>query len=436
MVSKPHFLLTPVGSSGDVHPFIGIGRALRARGHDVTILTAEPFRATCERAGLCFVQVHSQAEFDEITKHPDLWHGRKGLTLILRKVASVLRDHYQLISSVYEPGRTVLVAHALAFAARVFEDARLAPAATLHLAPSIFRSDFQQPTSILGMDGSGLPRWVKRSAMWLVDRLLLDPQIAPPLNELRRHIGLPPVSRVFREWLHSPQRVVGLFPEWFAPVQPDWPPQLRLTGFPLYDESDVHPLDPGLEAFLNAGSPPILFTPGTANRAAAQFFRAALDATRRLKRRALFLTRYPEQLPNDLGDFERIEAYVPFSRVFSRCAAVVHHAGIGTSAQALASGTPQLTMPIAFDQPDNATRLWRLGVARWIRPKEFRGDHVASQLAALIDDEKVANRCRHWASEIRRRDGLAETCALLEAVGSNGGQTRVKPGSDPGLTPV
>jgi len=159
-----HFLLTPVGSSGDVHPFIGIGRALRARGHDVTILTAEPFRALSEHAGLRFVQVHSQAEFDELTKHPDLWHRRKGLTLLLRKIASLLGAHYELISSVYEPGRTVLVAHALAFAARVFQDARHAPAATIHLAPSIFRSDFQQPVSIPGVDLSRWPRWAKRSA--------------------------------------------------------------------------------------------------------------------------------------------------------------------------------------------------------------------------------------------------------------------------------
>ena len=413
-----------------MHPFIGIGRTLRRRGHDVTILTAEPFRAVCERAGLRFVQVHSQAEFDEMTKHPDLWHGRKGLALILRKIASALRAHYDAISSVYEPGRTVVVAHALAFAARVFEEARQAPAATVHLAPSIFRSDYQQATSIPGVDPSRLPLWVKRSALWLVDRLLLDPPIVPALNTLRRDLGLAPVSRVFREWLHSPQRAIGLFPEWFAPVQPDWPSQLRLTGFPLYDESDVHDLSPGLEAFLNAGSPPILFTPGTANRAAVQFFAAALDATRRLKRRALFVTRYPEQLPNYLSDQEHAEAYVPFSRVFSRCAVVVHHGGIGTSAQALAAGVPQLTMPLAFDQPDNATRLWRLGVGRWIRPNEFRGERVASQLGALINDSEVAAQCHHWSNEIRRRDALAETCSLLESLAA------ARPGSDPGLALV
>jgi rhamnosyltransferase subunit B len=409
-----HFLLTPVGSSGDVHPFIGIGRALRARGHDVTLITAEPFRKASEGAGLHFVQAHTQAEFDEVTRQPHLWHSRKGILLVLRALASTLRAQYALIESAYQPGRTVLVAHALALPARVFEEAHHVPAATIHLAPSIFRSDYQQPASIPGMDASTLPVWVKRSLMWMVDRWLLDPQIVPALNQLRREEGLPPVSRIFKDWLHSPQRVIGLFPEWFAEVQADWPPQLRLTGFPLYDEADTHIVDPRLQSFLDGGSPPILFTPGSANRAAAEFFSAAQDAMRRLKRRALFVTRYPEQLPPALGADIRFEAYVPFSRVFPHCAAVVHHGGIGTCGQALAAGVPQLTMPLAFDQPDNTMRLCRLGVARWIRPREFRDVRVAEQLTALLDDARVRERCRHWADEIRRTNALGATCDLLE----------------------
>jgi rhamnosyltransferase subunit B len=411
-----HFLLTPVGSSGDVHPFIGIGRMLRERGHDVTILTAEPFRHICEQSGLQFMQLHSQTEFDDITKNPDLWHARKGLTLILRSLASALRRHYELIESAHQPGRTVLVAHALAFAARIFEDGHRVPAATVHLAPSIFRSDYHQPASIPGVDFSTLPAWVTRSAMWLIDRLLLDPQIVPAINDLRRENGLPPVSRLFNRWIHSPQRAVGLFPAWFAPMQPDWPAQLRLTGFPLYDEADAHDLGEDLRSFLDAGSPPILFTPGTANRAAHEFFVAALDATKRLQRRALFVTRYPEQLPQGLGAGVRYEQYVPFSSVFPHCAAVVHHGGIGTCAQALAAGVPQLVMPLAFDQPDNATRLTGLGVARWIRPRDFRGERAATQLAALIDQPSVLDRCHHWAAQVRHADALTDTCRLLESL--------------------
>jgi rhamnosyltransferase subunit B len=411
-----HFLLTPVGSSGDVHPFVGIGRALRARGHDVTLLTAEPFRAVSQRAGLRFVRTHSEEEFDRLTKHPDLWHSRKGLTLVLRSVASVMRADYARIVDTYEPGRTVLVGHALSFATRVFEEVHGAPAATVHLAPSIFRSDHQQPAAMPGVDPSGLPVWLKRSTWWLVDRWLLDRAVVPELNRWRRELGLEPVSRVFKDWLHAPRMVIGLFPAWFAPVEPDWPPQLRLTGFPLYDESDAHVLSPDLQAFLGRGSPPILFTPGSANRAAAQFFAAAVDATRRLGHRALFLTQYPEQLPATLGSDVRHEPYAPFSQVLPRCAAFVHHGGIGTCAQGLAAGVPQLTMPLGFDQPDNTTRLWRLGVARWVLPRQFSGERVAAELAALLGDSRVAERGAHWAQELRRSDPLVETCAMLEAL--------------------
>src|SRR4051794_16883978 len=133
-----HFLLTPVGSSGDVHPFVGIGRALRQRGHDITLLAAEPFRTICERAGFHFIGTRTAEDFDRVTKHPDLWHGRHGLTLLLRLLASVMRADYGQIADAYEPGRTVLVGHPLGVATRVFEEVHGAPAATIHLAPSIF----------------------------------------------------------------------------------------------------------------------------------------------------------------------------------------------------------------------------------------------------------------------------------------------------------
>jgi UDP:flavonoid glycosyltransferase YjiC (YdhE family) len=415
-VNVAHFLLTPVGSSGDVHPFVGIGRALRARGHDVTLLTSEPFRRISERAGLDFIGTQSEEDFDRLTRHPDLWHSRNGVKLVLQAVASVMRAHFARIADAYEPGRTVLVGHALSLATRLFEEAHGAPAATIQLAPSIFRSDYQQPAYMPGADASALPVWLKRSMWWLVDRWLIDPNVVPELNRWRRELGLAPVSRVFKEWIHSPRRVIGLFPEWFAPVQPDWPPQLRLTGFPLYDEPDNHAPSAGLQAFLDRGSPPILFTPGSANRAASHFFAAALDATRRLGRRALFLTRYPEQLPPTLGPEAWHEAYVPFSHVLPRCSAIVHHGGIGTCAQGLVAAVPQLTMPLGFDQPDNATRLWRLGVARWVRPRLFKGERVAAELAALLGDPGVAERCGYWAQRTRQGNPLADTCAELEAL--------------------
>lgn len=411
------FVMTPVGSAGDVHPFVGIGRALCARGHEVIIVTAGPFEQTVTRAGLGFRETVSAEVFDRVSKHPDLWNSYRGLKLVLGSVASYLRLGYERVAEVYEPGRTVLVGHALSFGTRLFEEKHGAPAATLHLAPSIFRSDFEQPAIAPGRDLTRAPRWVKRSFWWAADRFLSDPLIVPKLNALRQELGLAPVSRVFRHWLHSPQRLIGLFPEWFAPRQPDWPPALRLTGFPQYDESDQQQLSPALLEFLDKGAPPIVFTPGSANQDAAAFFRGAVDAAARLNRRALLLTRYTEHLPT-LSPAVHHESYAPLSRLLPRCAALVHHGGIGTLAQALSAGVPQLTMPMGFDQPDNATRLLRLGVARWVAPSKFSGEHVAPLLDTLLTDPEIASSCAKYAAVLRDQSALARTCDLLEQLKS------------------
>ena len=415
-MTSRHFILTPVGSSGDVHPYVGIGRALRARGHDVTLITSEPFRDVSERAGLTFVPTHSAAEFDELSKHPDLWHPQRGMRLVLRAAGQALRVEYARIAEAYRSGSSVLVGHTLSFATRLFEETHRAPAATLHLAPSVFRSKYRQPVYIPGHDSSGYPRWLKRAVWWFIDRAAIDPVIVPEINRFRRELGLRRMSRIFNTWVHSPQRVIGLFPEWFAPPQPDWPPQLRLTGFPLYDESDQHGLAPGLEAFLADGSPPLVFTPGSANRAAAAFLRTAVDASAKLGRRALLLTRYGAQVPHPLPATVRHEAYVPFSQVLPRCGALIHHGGIGTCAQGLAAAIPQMIMPLGFDQPDNAARLERLGVGAWMVPARLTTDRVADALGALLGSEQILSRCRRWADALGPSNPLRDTCALLEEV--------------------
>jgi rhamnosyltransferase subunit B len=409
------FVLTPVGSAGDVHPFVGIGRGLAARGHEVVVATAAPFEATVTGAGLGFHATATAAEFDAVSRHPDLWHPVRGLRLLLHEIATHLRAGYSGLEHLYEPGRTVLVGHSLSLTNRVFEEVHGAPAATLHLAPSIFRSDHLQPAHAPGRDGSAWPRWLKRTAWWAADRLLIDPPIVPALNAWRRELGLAPVDRIFRDWLHSPQRVIGLFPDWFAPPQPDWPAALRVTGFPLYDESDRHAVSDGLSRFLDAGPPPVVCTPGSANRAADAFFRGVIGACDRLGRRLLLLTRYPEQVPA-LPPSARHEAYVPLSALLPRAAALVHHGGIGTLAQGLAAGVPQVTMPMGFDQPDNATRLERLGVGAWVRPSQFTADRVAAVLGSLLEDGRTQEACRHRAALLAPRDAVGRTCDLLEAL--------------------
>jgi UDP:flavonoid glycosyltransferase YjiC (YdhE family) len=411
-----NIILTPVGSAGDVLPFVGVGRALRDRGHDVTLITSEPFRPVAEQAGLRFSGTMTKAEFDSLTNNPDIWHPRKGMQILLRLIGEWMRAGYDLLRPLYEPGRTVLVGHALSLSTRMLEEKHGVPAVTLHLAPSAFRTLHQMPAFRAGSDLSDWPRPLKRLMWWIADRFYLDPYITPELNRWRAELGLPPVSRPLREWIHSPQRTIGLFPDWFGPPQPDWPAAVRLTGFPLFDAAQPHDVDPALEDYLNEGDPPIVFTPGTANQHARRFFAAGAEATARLGRRAIFLTGYPDHLPIPLPNHVCHETYVPFSRVLPRCAGIVHHAGIGTCAQGLAAGIPQLTMPMGFDQPDNATRLQRLGVGAWVTPTKFTPARVASALERLLKDSGVAESCVRYRERVVAEQPLERTCELIEEV--------------------
>lgn len=408
------FLLTPVGSSGDVHPFVGVGRALRSRGHEVAVLTAEPHRGVVERAGLSFAPVSSTEDYDAATLDPDLWHPRRGFETVLKMIPPMLESTWRELESRYQPGRTMVVGHPLGFAARSFEEKAGVAAATLHLAPSSLRTAHKVPAIPPGVDISLLPLRVKQGLWALIDRTQIDPLILPTLNTWRSTHDLPPVRRVFMDWFNSPHLVVGLFPEWFGPRQPDWPEQFRYASFPLWDDPDGSPTDAELEEFLAAGSPPVVVSPGSANRHASHFFAAARDALGRLGRRGLFLTGFPEQLPPDLPATILHRPYVPFSTVLPRSAALVHHGGIGTAAQALASGIPQLIMPMAFDQPDNAFRLKHLGVAQWLLPGRFISRRVTEALQHLLEDPAVAGHATQCRDRLRGVDGIGMLCDLLE----------------------
>jgi len=407
-------LMTALGSYGDVHPMVGLGAAMLARGHQVTILTNPHFQKVVESTGLEFLPIGTAEEYDELAHHKDLWHPFRGPTMVLRTcIEQALRPIYEGIESHYRPGETLLVAHVLDMASRVFQEKHGAPMASVHLAPVGLRSFYESPQMFGMFMADWLPRWFRRAQYGLADKYL-DRLLAPELNKLRKEQGLSPVSGIMRQWCFSPQLVLGLFPEWFAAPQPDWPANTRPTGFPLWDQSETMEMPDDVLRFLDAGDPPVVFAPGSAMTEGEKFFEAAIEACQRLGRRGILLTKYPEQLPKNLPNNVKHFSFVPFSRLLPRAAALVHHGGIGSSAQGLAAGVPHVVMPMAYDQLDNATRLKRLGVADFIRRSKFRGPRLAQSLEKLLASDKTQKSCRHWASQIDSEAALAKACERLE----------------------
>jgi UDP:flavonoid glycosyltransferase YjiC (YdhE family) len=349
---------------------------------------------------------------------PDLWHPLRGFFLIVKRLMlPLMRPVYELISNRHaKNSRLIVAAPCTALGARVAHDRLGVPLATIHLQPSVLRSVHQTPLLPGLMMGERVPRWLKRAQYGVGDYLLGRRHIEPSLNAFRAELGLWPVAKVAADWWNSPQRVVGLFPDWFAPVQPDWASQVVLTGFPLWDERGVTQPPRGLDEFLAAGSAPIVFTPGSAMLDGEAFFATAVAACRDLSRRAVLLTRYAEQLPRALPADVRHFDFVPLSSLLPRSAAIVHHAGIGTAAQGLAAGIPQLAMPMTYDQPDNADRLARLGVAAVIPRRSFTVRAAAGALEKLLTDEQVAANCRAVSSRFDTPAALRATCAAIESL--------------------
>src|SRR5262249_51716856 len=115
-------------------------------------------------------------------------------------------------------------------------------------------------------------------------------------------------------------------------------------------------------------------------------------------------------LPRDVVAFD----YAPYSELFPRAAAIVHQGGIGTTAQALRSGRPMLVVPFAFDQPDNAERARRLGVARVIASRRYGVESATRELARILGDATYASRAAEVGAEIAREDGVGRACDEIE----------------------
>jgi len=410
-----HVLLPTIGSAGDVHPFIALGLALRARGHRATILTNPLFQPLIEQQGLGFVPVGTIQDAEEAIADPDLWHPRKGFEVVAQRVIiPAIAQVYRLIERIADAD-TVVAASSISLGARVAQDKLGVPTATVHLQPAIIRSLVEQGMAGNVRISASQPMWFKRAFFRLVDWAAIDRNLKRPLNEFRGTLDLPPVHRVLHRWIHSPRCVIGFFPEWFATPQPDWPPLTHLVGFPLWDGGGGHaPLSPEAETFLDAGEPPIVFTPGSAASTMHRYFQESVDAAVELGVRAMLVTNFAEQLPRALPKGVKAFGYLPFSKVLPRAALLVYHGGIGTLAQTIAAGIPHLVVPSGHDQFDNGWRIERLGLGRSIPQTRYRADRAASAIHAILKDGRMKQRSLEYAARLDSACTLNRACDLLE----------------------
>ena len=402
-----HVVLVTIGSAGDLFPFLRIGLALRAAGHLVSFLGPEQHGPFVRDAGLPF---HGLPADEAVLDHPDLWHPTRGFGVVWQATRPAMAQVPAFMAALPAEEECTMLVHPLAL-----PEADLCRAARPGLRiGAVFLAPSNLPTvhDPLLLGPYRVPRWVPHGArrlLWrTVVKQVIDPVAMPDVNAARQHAGLAPAASLMDHIFAVPDLSVALFPAWFAPTQPDWPQPLLRTGFPLYDPNPQAALSSELSQFLGQGGRTLVFTPGTGNRQARAYFQHAAAAAHLLGERAIFLTPHRDQLPAELPRHVLWQDYVPLRALLPRVAVLVHHGGIGTTAEALHAGTPQLVVPLAHDQFDNGARVEALGVGRSLPATRLTQARLVRCLEQLLDDEGLPARCRAVSAKFKENDGMDE----------------------------
>jgi UDP:flavonoid glycosyltransferase YjiC (YdhE family) len=398
-------------------PLVALGGALRRRGHDVFLVANPYFAAAAASAGLTLVPVGTVADHEALVADDDVFgrERQKWEVIYDRHYYPHMPAYHRAVSEQAVHGVDVIVADEVG--AYCVAEGRGIPRA--RVSPSSVRfdshSDPPHPERILPSPVrwmAGGPRrlalyyhlhYLRRGMRWPRRSRTLAEQ--HPIAVFRRSVGLPSQPPA------DARLVLGLWPDWFSPLQPDWPSATVAAGF------SMHPPP----AFVgNVGSSPddrpIVATTGSVAGSQSGFYRAVIEACRALGRGAILVTPHADHIPGDLPAGVTHVTHAPFSEIFGCAALVIHHGGIGTAAYGLAAGIPQIVVPMRGDQFDNGNRLVRLGVAAMVAIDAERHQPFVETVREMLTSPRVAAACRRWQARLDPEAGLRVAVERIEAL--------------------
>jgi rhamnosyltransferase subunit B len=420
-------VLSNIGTFGDINPLIAISLELKRRGHTPVVALPDVYRPKIEPLGLEFRTLRPDIDPNNKKLIEMVYDVKKGTETGLREfLFPVLRHTYDdLLEAATKPARAdLLLLGELNYAGPLVAEVTGIPWASYVLAPFSFFSAYDPPVlppypKLARADKiAGMGRAMRRLARFVTRKW------PEPIYDLRRELGLPKGANPIFDAKHSPNLVLALFSRVLGVEQKDWPANTLIAGFCFYDSDAGNAALPAqLEAFLAAGEPPVVFTLGSAAvLAAGDFYEQSARAAKKLGVRAVLLigadprndprNRKQQSLPDSIC----VAEYAPYSALFPRALLVVHQGGVGTTAQCLRAGRPMLIMPYSHDQPDNARRMRRMGVARVIQRSGYKPWRVARRVKAMLAEPEYAERAREVALQVAEEDGVKTACDALEAL--------------------
>ncbi|TDL46464.1 glycosyltransferase [Kocuria rosea] len=403
-------LIVAVDTRGGVQPYVALAAGLRARGHRAVVAAPEDLARLPEEHGIPVVALPGSMR--EAAARLPSSEGMRGLVPrgMQEEVSRQAAVRTVALLDAAPQAGVVLAGIGGAPIARTVAErtgARFLPAHLHPLGPAT--GEFP------GVLTPRVPRWAGRAGNRLSHRLTALAAATPTRpaeRAARAAAGLPERRRSRPET----DGLYGISPQ-VLPQPADWPPGHRLTGY-WFLEDPAAALDPGLEAFLADGPPPVVVGFGSMTSADArrtsQTVTAALRAT---GSRGVLLTGWGGLADgDDLGADILVRTSVPHELLLPRAAAVVHHAGAGTTAAGLRAGIPHVAVPFGVDQPFWAARIHALGAgSRPIPRARLSPELLTAALEECLEDAPLRERAQRLGAAIRAEDGVRTAVDRLEA---------------------
>jgi UDP:flavonoid glycosyltransferase YjiC (YdhE family) len=410
-----------IGSQGDVRPYVAFGAALRQAGHDVRVVTHPGFESLVRERDLEFAPVAGDPREQEGNpRMRDLHDNGRSLVRWWRTFNEVdaplmrrrMRDCWEACSDA-----DVIVASILpyffGYAVARKLDVPLVRAFYFPVSPTrSYPAEFVPNSLRFGASLNLASYHLQRQVVWQVAR----PSIAAAYRDVLGSGSLP-ILEPFGELDRRQQLLLYCYSAAVSPPPPDWGPWIDVTGYWFLDRASDWTPPPALEAFLEAGPPPV-YIGGfghMTNRDPAELARVVVRALALTGQRAIVLTGWgglsPDELPREFFAVE----WVPFDWLFPRVAAVVHHGGAGTTAASLRAGLPTIVVPFFLDQFYWGRRVFELGVGpRPIPRKRLEAQTLAAALRLATGDAGMRERAAALGRRIRAEDGVGRAVASFE----------------------
>ncbi len=429
-----NILLITKGTAGDLFPFLRMGKDLKQRGNTVTVLSHWFLEEEAKRAGLNYVALDTPEDFPSYEEQIANKARNKDANF---SGGAALFGNYSEMSAARGSAEKTNAPMMSAFGVsvpRAIAESKIIGQLCL-AANSVIVSSYtafipaQTASEKTGTPLISLFPSPDLMPIWIMDLPFFEElykYVGADINRVRAEVGLAPVSD-WRAWLVSADRHVGAWPEWLIALDPNSSLKVEPTGFFWDDRVLSGEIPADVQEMLDGSKPAVLVCHGTSMPSKLEFMQMSAEACRLLGLRGILVTKYRELVPDELPEEVKWVSYLPFGKVMPKVAAVIHHGGFNTAAQALAAGVPQLVAALGHDRSQSAARVEALGVGESLLPTQWNPKAVARSLRRLIDSPAIKQRSKELADKFKEGVFGGRAYDLFEEVASGKGYEKPLP---------